>query len=64
MVKIVTSEFEEEEIERMAIMRGEPLVAKLAAVAKYVPLPGAMVAALVFSTPQYESPSKSDKSPK
>ncbi|KAJ0086559.1 hypothetical protein Patl1_09351 [Pistacia atlantica] len=49
------------QIERMAIMRGKPLVAKLAAVAMYVVLPGAMLAAVVYSPPPYESSSKSDK---
>ncbi|KAG8632203.1 hypothetical protein MANES_18G002601v8 [Manihot esculenta] len=48
----------------MAFMRGEPLVAKLAAVAKYGVLPGAMVAALIYSPPRYGSSSKDDKSPK
>ncbi|KAJ0024941.1 hypothetical protein Pint_09186 [Pistacia integerrima] len=42
----------------MAIMRGKPLVAKLAAVAMYVVLPGAMLAAVVYSPPPYESSSK------
>uniref|UniRef100_A0A2N9EPM7 Uncharacterized protein n=1 Tax=Fagus sylvatica TaxID=28930 RepID=A0A2N9EPM7_FAGSY len=51
----------------MSLMRGEPLVAKLAALAKYVVLPGAMVAALVYSPPDYYTPfffTKSDKSDK
>ncbi|KAK9216996.1 hypothetical protein WN944_009008 [Citrus x changshan-huyou] len=48
----------------MAIMRGEPLVAKLAALAKYVVLPGSMAAALIYSPPQYGSSTKSQKSPK
>ncbi|KAF2310254.1 hypothetical protein GH714_007430 [Hevea brasiliensis] len=47
----------------MAFMRGEPLVAKLAAVAKYVVLPGTMLAALIYSPPRYGSSSKEDKSP-
>ncbi|KAG2698054.1 hypothetical protein I3760_07G133200 [Carya illinoinensis] len=48
----------------MAFMRGEPLVTKLAVLAKYVVLPGAMVAALIYSPPDYASSSKSDKSQK
>ncbi|KAE8057437.1 hypothetical protein FH972_014130 [Carpinus fangiana] len=43
----------------MALMRGEPLVKKLALLAKYVVLPGAMVAALVYSPPDYASSSSS-----
>ncbi|KAM1014429.1 hypothetical protein ACFX2I_044311 [Malus domestica] len=35
----------------MALMRGEPLVAKLAALAKYVVFPGAMAAAVIYSPP-------------
>jgi len=34
-------------------MRGEPLVAKLAVVAKYVVLPAAMAAAVIYSPPDY-----------
>ncbi|KAG7037970.1 hypothetical protein SDJN02_01603, partial [Cucurbita argyrosperma subsp. argyrosperma] len=37
----------------MALMKGEPLVRKLAVFAKYVVLPGAMAAALVYSPPDY-----------
>ncbi|KAK6939190.1 hypothetical protein RJ641_028721 [Dillenia turbinata] len=37
----------------MVFMRGEPLVAKLALLAKYAILPGAMAAALVYSPPDY-----------
>lgn len=37
----------------MALMRGEPLVAKLAALAKYVVFPGAMAAAVIYSPPGY-----------
>ncbi|KAK3232042.1 hypothetical protein Dsin_003923 [Dipteronia sinensis] len=51
----------------MSFMRGEPLVAKLAALAKYGVLPGAMIAALVYSPPEYCSSSSKtdkDKSPK
>jgi hypothetical protein len=45
----------------MALMRGEPLVKKLALLAKYVRdlLPGATVAALVYSPPDYASSSSS-----
>lgn len=42
------------------MMKGKPLVAKLAAAAKFVVLPGAMVAAVLYSPPEY----KSDKYPK
>ncbi|KAL5778404.1 hypothetical protein ACOSP7_011330 [Xanthoceras sorbifolium] len=45
----------------MSFMRGEPLVAKLAVLAKYAVLPGAMIAALVYSPPDYASSSKNDK---
>lgn len=45
--------------------RGEPLVAKLAALAKYVVLPGAMAAAVIYSPPDYASSSnKESKSTK
>ncbi|KAL7261565.1 hypothetical protein ACSBR1_000078 [Camellia fascicularis] len=43
----------------MMMMRGEPLVAKLAVLAKYAVLPGAMVAALIYSPPHYSSSSSS-----
>ncbi|CAL5384422.1 unnamed protein product [Camellia sinensis] len=43
----------------MMVMRGEPLVAKLAVLAKYAVLPGAMVAALIYSPPHYASSSSS-----
>ena len=46
----------------MAFMRGEPLVTKLAVLAKYVMLPGAMLAAVVYSPPDYASSSKKDNS--
>ncbi|KAG2693004.1 hypothetical protein I3843_08G076000 [Carya illinoinensis] len=48
----------------MTLMRGEPLVMKLAALAKYVVLPGAMAAALIYSPPHYGSSDKSNKSNK
>ncbi|KAL6527204.1 hypothetical protein OROGR_016294 [Orobanche gracilis] len=35
------------------LMKGEPLVTKLAAVAKYGVLPASMIAALVYSPPDY-----------
>ncbi|XAR61511.1 hypothetical protein NMG60_11015956 [Bertholletia excelsa] len=44
----------------MAFMRGEPLVAKLAVLAKYGVFPGAMIAALVYSPPDYASSKKRD----
>ncbi|KAG5542723.1 hypothetical protein RHGRI_015739 [Rhododendron griersonianum] len=44
----------------MAFMRGEPLVAKLAVIAKYGVLPGAMIAALIYSPPDYVSSKKHD----
>ncbi|CAK8575044.1 unnamed protein product [Lathyrus sativus] len=37
----------------MAFMKGKALVTKLAALARYGVLPGAMVAALVYSPPNY-----------
>lgn len=43
----------------MAWMRGEPLVAKMAWLAKYAVVPGAMIAALIYSPPDYAS-SKND----
>ncbi|CAL5331982.1 unnamed protein product [Camellia sinensis] len=46
----------------MMMMRGEPLVAKLAVLAKYAVLPGAMVAALIYSPPHYASSSSSSSS--
>lgn len=39
----------------MVLMRGEPLVTKLAALAKYVVFPGAMAAAVIYSPPDYTS---------
>ncbi|KAL5845502.1 hypothetical protein ACOSQ3_011557 [Xanthoceras sorbifolium] len=48
----------------MSFMRGEPLVAKLAVLAKYAVLPGAMIAALVYSPPDYASSSKNESSSK
>ncbi|CAB4267529.1 unnamed protein product [Prunus armeniaca] len=48
----------------MALMRGEPLVTKLAVLAKYVVLPGAMVAALIYSPPDYTSSKNDPKSTK
>ena len=44
----------------MAFMRGEPLVSKLAMLAKYAVLPGAMIAALIYSPPDYSSSKKPD----
>lgn len=43
----------------MSLMRGEPLVSKLATLAKFVVLPGAMVAAMIYS-PQQDPNKKSD----
>ncbi|GER49692.1 lipoteichoic acid synthase [Striga asiatica] len=40
------------------LMKGEPLVAKLAAAAKYGVLPAAMIAALVYSPPDFVSTKK------
>ncbi|KAL0545330.1 hypothetical protein IC582_015208 [Cucumis melo] len=48
----------------MALMRGEPLLRKLAALAQYVVLPGAMAAALIYSPPDYIYSKKDDKSSK
>lgn len=48
----------------MALMRGKPLVRKLAVFAKYVVLPGAMAAALVYSPPDYAYYKNDDKSSK
>ncbi|PSR99489.1 DNA helicase [Actinidia chinensis var. chinensis] len=45
----------------MTFMRGEPLVAKLAVLAKYAVLPGAMVAALIYSPPDYAYEKKHDQ---
>ena len=39
------------------MMRGELLVTKLAVLAKYVVLPGAMAAAVLYSPPDYASSS-------
>ncbi|KFK29150.1 hypothetical protein AALP_AA7G095300 [Arabis alpina] len=44
----------------MSFMRGEALVSKLSAFAKYVVLPGTMVASLIYSPPS--SSSKDSKS--
>lgn len=44
------------------LMRGEPLVRKLAVFAKYLVLPGAMAAALVYSPPDYVYYKNDDKS--
>lgn len=44
----------------MAFMRGELLVAKLAALARFMVLPGAMAAAVIYSPPDYSS--KKDES--
>ncbi|KAM7496530.1 hypothetical protein LguiA_020944 [Lonicera macranthoides] len=43
-------------------MRGEPLVAKLAVLAKYAVLPGAMAVALIYSPPDYALPKKQNPS--
>lgn len=48
----------------MALMRGEPLVRKLALFAKYAVLPAAMAAALVYSPPDYVYYKNDDKSSK
>ncbi|KAL0322815.1 UNVERIFIED_CONTAM: hypothetical protein Sangu_1900800 [Sesamum angustifolium] len=37
----------------LGVLKGQPLVTKVAAVAKYGVLPGAMIAALVYSPPDY-----------
>ncbi|KAI3459930.1 hypothetical protein Pfo_016593 [Paulownia fortunei] len=42
----------------LGILKGEPLVTKLAAVARYGVLPGAMIAALFYSPPDYALPKK------
>ncbi|CAK9178284.1 unnamed protein product [Ilex paraguariensis] len=42
-------------LEMALLMKGEPLVAKLALLAKYGVLPGAMIAALIYSPPDYAS---------
>ncbi|PIN05262.1 hypothetical protein CDL12_22202 [Handroanthus impetiginosus] len=53
----------------LGALKGQPLVTKVAAVAKYGVLPAAMIAALVYSPPDYSSPKKpphsaaSDSSP-
>ncbi|KAF4352412.1 hypothetical protein G4B88_018844 [Cannabis sativa] len=39
--------------EKMAFLKGEPLIRKLALVSKYAVLPGAMIAALVYSPPDF-----------
>lgn len=49
---------------KMALMKGEPLVRKLAVLAKYVVLPGAMAAALVYSPPDYAYYKNGDQSSK
>ncbi|KAL9262944.1 hypothetical protein AKJ16_DCAP11403 [Drosera capensis] len=41
------------------LLRGEPLLSKLAMVAKFVVFPGAMIASLVYSPPDYSKPKKS-----
>ncbi|KAF4349325.1 hypothetical protein G4B88_003157, partial [Cannabis sativa] len=41
--------------EKMAFLKGEPLIRKLALVSKYAVLPGAMIAALVYSPPDFVS---------
>ncbi|CAN1163072.1 hypothetical protein LINPERPRIM_LOCUS32468 [Linum perenne] len=43
----------------MSFMRGEPLFSKLSALSQYVVLPGAMIAALIYSPPRYGSSSSS-----
>ncbi|OIT29793.1 hypothetical protein A4A49_16418 [Nicotiana attenuata] len=42
-------------IKQMALMKGEPLVRKVALIAKYVVFPGAMAAAVIYSPPTYAS---------
>ncbi|KZV40838.1 hypothetical protein F511_29190 [Dorcoceras hygrometricum] len=42
----------------LSALKGEPLVTKLAAVAKYGVLPAAMLAAVVYSPPDYARPKK------
>ncbi|CAA3024890.1 hypothetical protein CDL12_12699 [Olea europaea subsp. europaea] len=46
----------------LGVLKGEPLVTKLAKVAQYGVLPGAMIAALVHSPPDYISPKKTSDS--
>ncbi|CAO2833695.1 unnamed protein product [Amaranthus hypochondriacus] len=41
------------------ILKGEPLVHKLAMVAKWVVYPGVFVAAYVYAPPNYNHPNKS-----
>ncbi|EYU36588.1 hypothetical protein MIMGU_mgv1a017608mg [Erythranthe guttata] len=43
----------------LGVLKGEPLITKLAALAKYGVLPGAMIAALIYSPPDYSLPKKS-----
>lgn len=54
-VKFFLAVYSKGRLSLMAIMRGEPLVTKLAMLAKYVVFPGAMVAALVYSPPDFAS---------
>lgn len=42
-----------EQCRKMAWMSGEPLVSKLAALAKYAVLPGVMAAAVIYSPPDF-----------
>lgn len=39
----------------MSLMKGEPLVRKIALIAKYAVFPGAMAAAVIYSPPTYAS---------
>ncbi|KGN55532.1 hypothetical protein Csa_011995 [Cucumis sativus] len=48
----------------MALMKGEPLLRKLAVFAGYIVLPGAMAAALIYSPPDYIYSKKNEKDDK
>lgn len=51
------------EMALLTVMKGEPLVTKLAALAKYAVLPGTMIAALIYSPPNYAYSKKPQSSP-
>lgn len=46
----------------MSLMKGEPLVRKVALIAKYAVFPGAMAAAVIYSPPTYALKPKSSSS--
>ncbi|CAA3005832.1 hypothetical protein CDL12_22202 [Olea europaea subsp. europaea] len=51
-------------LKMLGALKGQPLVTKLAKVAQYGILPGAMIASLFYSPPDYASPKKpSDSKP-